>query len=186
MAKRNNPPTDYSCSLHCYAGGLISSVHVLYGSFYFIFWMHFHKAVLRRTLCTGSWMYFEKETPLQRTLSLNCKDGWSKNEGWLFCFLQMGAEAGEVTVVAKVTLGVPGIASWSLKCSSSILPYLVLCSLAAECGFDMHMCNEPSMFCICLAKLWPQGHEGNAPWLGSSRDCRAALAFPLCHQSLVF
>lgn len=91
----------------------------------FFFLMHFHKAVLRRTLCAGSWMYFKKETPLQRTLSLNCKDGWSKNEGWLFCFLQMGAEAGEVTIVAKVTLGVHGIASWSLKCSSSILSYIV-------------------------------------------------------------
>lgn len=28
MAKRNNPPTDYSCSLHCCAGGLISSVDI--------------------------------------------------------------------------------------------------------------------------------------------------------------
>lgn len=61
MAKRNNPPTDYSCSLHC-AGGLISSVDILC-----VFFIHFHKAVLRRTLCAGSWMYFKEETPLQRT-----------------------------------------------------------------------------------------------------------------------
>lgn len=74
MAKRNNPPTDYSCSLHCCAGGLISSV-VFYKVLFFFFNIHFHKAVLRRTLCAGSWMYFEKDVPLQRTVSLNCKDG---------------------------------------------------------------------------------------------------------------
>lgn len=37
---------------------------------------------------------------------------------------------------------------------------LFLCSLVAECGFDMHMCNEPSMFCICLTKLWPRDTRG--------------------------
>lgn len=83
MAKRNNPPTDYSCSLHCCAGGLISSVDVLYVVFFL--WYISIRLFWRGHCVLGAGCIL-RETPLQRTLSLNCKDGWSKNEGWLFCF----------------------------------------------------------------------------------------------------
>lgn len=108
--------------------------------FVVLFLIHFHKAVLRRTLCAGSWMYFEKETPLQRTRSLNWKDGWSENEGWLFCFLQMGTEAGDCDCCGQSHPGSPQncilIFEVQFQYLYHVLPF---CSLAAESRLNMHV-----------------------------------------------
>lgn len=144
-------------AVHCMVVLVVLSHQWYFIRFLFFFFnIHFHKAVLRRTLCAGSWMYFEKDVPLQRTLSLNCKDGWSKNAGWLFCFLQMGTEAGESDCCGHSHPGSPWNCILIFEVQFQYLYHtLSFCSLAAECRFNMHMCNEPNMFCICLAKFWP-------------------------------
>ena len=121
------------------------------------FLTHFHKAVLRRTLCAGSWMYFEKETPLQRTLSLNGKDGWSKNEGWLFCFLEMGTEAGESDCCGQSHPGSPWncilIFEVQFQHLYHILSFcsLILCSLRTN-TYPTHsfLCPAHVAHCFCL------------------------------------
>lgn len=123
------------------------------GWVFFSFWMHFHKAVLRRTFCAGSWMYFERHH-YKELLNLNCKDGWSKKWGTVILLFYSGKWGrGEWLLWPKspwesVELH-PDL--WSPIPVS--LPYTVF--LFPCCWFNMDMCNEPNMFCICLAKFWP-------------------------------
>lgn len=122
MAKRNNPPTDYSCSLHCCAGGLISSVDIFcvvflvvgFG-FFFFFWYISIKLFGGEHCVLGAGCILRKR-PTTKNSESKLKR-WMKWKWEMVILLLTDGNWSRrsVTVVAKVTLGVHRTASWSLK-----------------------------------------------------------------------